>query len=76
MRKCDVCGSTSFHEAYRDEIFHIDGRMVMVQHIPALVCDRCEDATFSRETMEHVRQTVHGDQQPHRQMYMEVFDFV
>jgi len=76
MTKCDVCGNTTFHEERVDEVFRIEGRVVMVEHIPARVCDRCGDATFDRETTEHVRRTVHGPNQPARHVSVDVFAFV
>ena len=73
MTKCDVCGNGSFHPERRDEVFRIEGRMVMVEQIPARVCDRCGDVTYDRETVEHVRATVHGGSQPVRHMDLDVF---
>lgn len=73
MSKCDVCGNGTFHEERIDEVFHVEGRMVMVEQIPARVCDRCGDATFDRETVEQVRATVHGGGQPVRRVDLGVF---
>lgn len=75
MRRCDVCGNATFHDERVEEVFRIDGQMVMVEHIPARVCDRCGDATFDRETVERVRRTVHGKNQPTRHVSLDVFAF-
>lgn len=76
MTKCDVCGNATFHEERVDEVFRVDGQMVMVEHVPARVCDRCGDATFDRETVEQVRRTVHAGNRPTRHVSMDVFAFV
>lgn len=70
--KCDVCGSTEYIEDTVNEIFEIDGRFVLVENIPARVCVRCGDVTFSRETTEHIRQLVH-DSQAQKSLKMDVF---
>jgi YgiT-type zinc finger domain-containing protein len=73
MFKCHVCGSTSATEKSVSEVFTIDGRPVLVEHIPAQVCDRCGEATFSRTTTEKVRRLVHGEGRPIRTVPMDVF---
>jgi YgiT-type zinc finger domain-containing protein len=73
MFKCHVCGSTSATDQSVSEVFTIDGRPVLVEHIPAQVCDRCGEATFSRTTTEKVRRLVHGEGRPVRTVPMDVF---
>lgn len=75
MTKCDVCGNATFHNDRVEEVFRIDGQMVMVEQIPARVCDRCGEATFDRETVEHVRRMVHGSNRPTRHVSVDVFAF-
>lgn len=75
MSKCDVCGNSTFHEQRVEETFLIEGQLVMVEHIPARVCDRCQDATFDRETVEQVRRMVHGSNRPTRHVSVDVFTF-
>lgn len=60
MFNCHVCGSTAAKNEFVSEVFTIDGRRVLVEHIPAQVCERCGEAAFSRETTEKVRRLVHG----------------
>lgn len=35
-----------------NEIFMIEGKFILVENIPAKVCARCGEPTFSRETTE------------------------
>lgn len=72
MFNCHVCGNTTAKSEFVSEVFTIKGRRVLVGHIPAQVCGRCGEATFSRETTEHVRRLVHGAR-PARTVSPEVF---
>ena len=54
MFKCHVCRSESAASEFVSEVFTVEGRRVLVEHIPAEVCKRCGEATFSRATTEHV----------------------
>ena len=72
MFKCHVCGSTIAKSEFVSEVFTIDDRRALVEHIPALVCEHCGEATFSRETTEKIRRLVH-DARPARTVPLEVF---
>ena len=75
MFKCEVCGGTHARQDMVDEVFHIDGRYVLVEHIPASVCLHCGEKTFSRETAEGVRRMLHGEAKPSRSLNLEVFAY-
>ena len=70
--KCHVCGGGVFKSEFVSEVFTIDGRRVLVEHIPAQVCERCGEAIFSRETAEQVRRLVH-DTRPAKTVPLDVF---
>ena len=72
---CDVCGATEFHMESVSEVFVVDGKRILVEHIPARVCTQCGEATFSRETTEKVRHMVHGEARPVGVVTMEVYEF-
>ena len=73
MFRCHVCGSTVAREDFVNEVFAIGDRRVLVEHIPAQICERCGEATFSRATTEKVRSLVHGEGRPVRTIAMDVF---
>ncbi|NJM98553.1 MAG: YgiT-type zinc finger protein [Phormidesmis sp. RL_2_1] len=75
MFQCQVCGSDSAHTEYVSEVFNIDGKFHLVESIPATVCDRCGEETFSRETTERIRVMLHGQQPPLRSVSLDVFSF-
>jgi len=73
MFRCHVCGGTTAKAESVSEVFMVDGRRVLVENIPAQVCERCGEATFSRETTERIRQLVHGAGKPVKTVSMDVF---
>ena len=75
MMHCEVCGATEFRTEPVSEVFIVDGKRILVEHIPAHVCAHCGEATFSRETTEKVRRLVHGEAQPVSVVTLEVYEF-
>ena len=73
MFRCHVCSSMKANQEVMNEVFLIDGKHVLVEGIPANVCARCGEATFSRETTERIRRMVHGEAKPARADVMDVF---
>jgi HTH-type transcriptional regulator/antitoxin MqsA len=75
MFRCHVCGAADWRDDRVNEVFRIEGEIVMVEHIPARVCARCGEASFSRETTEAVRRLVHSGEKPLGAIEMKVFEF-
>jgi YgiT-type zinc finger domain-containing protein len=75
MFTCSVCQSHESREQLTEEIFQIDGKYVLVDRIPATVCVRCGDETFSPEITERVRLLVHGQARPVKSIALDVFEF-
>jgi len=75
MFQCHVCGSNEARDELVSEVFQIDGKPVLVERIPARVCARCGEATFSRETTEKIRRMVHGEAKPLKSVRMNVFAY-
>jgi HTH-type transcriptional regulator/antitoxin MqsA len=75
MFRCQVCGATEARSELVSEVFLIDGLPVLVEGIPAIVCARCGDATFSRETVERIRRMVHGETRPVRSVRADVLAY-
>ena len=72
MFKCHVCGAAAARKEFVNEVFTVDGRRVLVEHIPAQVCERCGEPTSSRETAEEIRRLVH-EQLPAKTVPLDVF---
>lgn len=73
MFTCHVCGNTTAQDSFVSEIFTVDSRRALVEHIPARVCARCGEATFSRATTEKIRQLVHNAGRPSKTVPLDVF---
>jgi len=75
MFKCTVCASQESKEELVEDVFQINGKYVLVDHIPATVCTRCGEESFSRENTEKIRQLVHGQAKPKKSIALDVFEF-
>ena len=75
MFKCPVCGCADSRKERVKDVFQVNGRYVLVNDVPAIVCQRCGEESVSSETAERVRLLVNGDCQPKRTVEMEVFEF-
>ncbi len=75
MFECHVCKNSEASEELVNEIFQINGKPVLVENIPAKVCERCGEVVFSRETTEKIRQMLHGDSKPIKSISVDVFAF-
>ena len=71
--KCHVCGGETARDEFVSKVLEVDNRRVLVEHIPARVCARCNEAAFSRETTERIRLLVHGSGRPDKTVPLEVF---
>ena len=72
---CTVCGGDQCHEELAEEVFHIGEQYVLVTNIPAAVCNRCGDLTFSADTVEQVRALAHSETEPAESIRLNVFEF-
>ena len=61
MFECAVCRSTEAHDELVTEVFEIDGRRVLVENIPTMVCAHCGEPVFSHEATEKVRRMANGE---------------
>lgn len=75
MFKCEVCGSRKARQEDVEEVFHIQGRYLLVEHIPATVCAQCGEKVFSAETAESIRLMLHNHREPVRSVEMDVFAY-
>ena len=73
MFQCHVCGNDTARDERVSEVFTIEGRCVLVEQVPAQVCERCGEPTFSRDTAERIRRLLHGEGSPLRTVSLDVF---
>jgi HTH-type transcriptional regulator / antitoxin MqsA len=72
--KCDICGSPMIEEMVTYTI-QLDGKLVVVEHVPAKVCTQCGERLYSPETVERLQTTVWEQRSPSRMLQTPVFDF-
>ena len=75
MFTCAVCHAKESRDELVAELFQIDGQYVLVDRIPAIVCARCGEESFSRDTTEKIRLLVHGQAESTKSITMPVFEF-
>lgn len=73
MFQCHICGNTAARSELVSEVFLVEDRRVLVERIPAQICTRCGEASFSREVTEKVRRLVHGETPAAKTIPLEVF---
>ena len=75
MFTCVVCHAKESRSELVEEVFKVDGLYVRVDCVPASVCRRCGERSFTRQTTEKVRQLVHGQASASKSVTMEVYEF-
>lgn len=75
MNQCHVCGEDEFSERLVKETFEVEGKLVIVEDIPAQICNRCGEITFSSEIAENIRLIINGNKEPTRSIQVDVFAF-
>ena len=75
MFVCAVCHCGEERLELVDEVFHVDGRYVLVSGVPSTVCRRCGERSFSSETVEKARRLVRGQVVPADSVPMHVYQF-
>ena len=53
----------------------VDGRLIVIEHVPARVCVETGEQLFSAETVERIQQLIVNKQMPARIMEVPVFEF-
>jgi YgiT-type zinc finger domain-containing protein len=75
MFTCHVCGSHEAEKKLVSETFTVNGETVLVDHIPAKVCEQCGEIIFDIDTAEHVRLMLRDTSHPSRRITIPVFEF-
>jgi YgiT-type zinc finger domain-containing protein len=53
----------------------VDGKLLVIEHVPARVCLETGEQLFSAETVERIQQLIVNKQKPSRVMEVPVFEF-
>jgi hypothetical protein len=71
--------STLWNESFvEQEVTHvvvIEGRPMVIEHVPARVNVETGERLFSPETVEHIQRIIHSQRNPDRILATPVFEF-
>ena len=73
--KCDVCGNGTRRDQLVRYSLSIGDRLVIVEHVPASVCDRCGEETFEPQVVERLQKTIWESRTPVRTIEAAVYEF-
>jgi len=71
--KCELCGGEMKRELVTYTLFY-EGRLVVVENVPADVCHQCGEKLFEPETVERLQNIIWSKQQSVRVIEAPVFD--
>ncbi len=73
MNVCQICGG-NYHETLITYSQEIDGQFILVEHVPAHVCDRCGDILLAPAVVEQLQNLIWSKVKPKRYEQVPVFD--
>ncbi len=66
-------------ETFKDELvtytLEVEGRLVMIENVPARVCQETGEQMFAPDTVEHVYKLVWGQAEPKRIVQTPVYEY-
>ena len=72
---CDVCTAGERRPRLIRYSLSMADRLILVDHVPAEVCDRCGEVTLSPDVVERLQQTVWQREPPARFVETPVYEF-
>ena len=73
--KCDVCAvGERCPQLIRYSMSTAEG-LILIDHVPAKVCDRCGEVTLSPDVVERLQQTVWQHESPARFIEAPLYEF-
>ncbi|MBU1671912.1 MAG: type II toxin-antitoxin system MqsA family antitoxin [Actinobacteria bacterium] len=71
--KCPACGGTIREDKVRHPPEH-EGRIVIIENMPVLVCNQCGEILLRPETMKKIQKLVWSGSEPERTESIPVYD--
>ena len=71
--KCPVCGGTIREDTIRHPQEY-EGRIVIIENMPVLICDQCGEILLRPETLDKIQQLVWSKSEPERTESIPVYD--
>ncbi|MBI3193005.1 MAG: YgiT-type zinc finger protein [Ignavibacteriae bacterium] len=73
--KCDLCGGTIIEQLTSYSI-ETNGKMHLIEHVPARVCTQCGERFYSPATVRKIQEAILQERLPDKIIQMPVIDFV
>ena len=73
---CDVCALGERGPQLIRYSLSMNDRLILVDHVPAEVCNRCGEVTLRPDVVERLQQTVWQQEPPSRLIETPVYEFV
>ncbi len=58
---CSKCGYNEFFAKKIKKVFDIDNKLVVMDNLPVLICKKCGEENFSKETLANIQDIVYSD---------------
>ncbi|MFQ5680797.1 MAG: YgiT-type zinc finger protein [Candidatus Omnitrophota bacterium] len=73
IMQCELCRGRAKEKTVSYSLFY-EGHWVIVEHVPAYVCQQCGEKTFAAETTERLQNIFWDKEYPDKKMQVPVFD--
>jgi YgiT-type zinc finger domain-containing protein len=73
--KCEVCGMGERQEQLIRYSLLLEDKLVVVEQVPASVCDHCGETTLTPEVVERLQQMVWQSRPPVKVLETPVYEF-
>lgn len=71
--KCDICGGKRMQSLIDYSVFY-QGKPIVVENVPAEVCQQCGEQYFEPETVRMLQSVVWSKRKPKRTIETPVYD--
>jgi YgiT-type zinc finger domain-containing protein len=73
--KCEVCGIGERQGKLIRYSLLLEDKLVVVEHVPASVCDHCGETTLTPDIVERLQQTIWHSRTPVKVLETPVYEF-
>ena len=73
--KCEVCGTGERRSELIRYSLSLGDQLVIVEHVPTLVCSRCGEISLAPEVVERLQNTIWQSGSPARVVETPVYEF-
>lgn len=74
MAKCSVCSMGEVTRRLVTYMYQDDGQYVVVENVPAEVCDRCGERLFDPDTVDRIQKLIWSKAKPKRIVSVPILD--